>query len=593
MKSSVSEDDVLITEQLFLRPPKPSNLQVENQALRMLGRQLTKPPKEILKHLVETALELCQAGTAGVSLIEATGRGEEVFRWVTLAGAYERYEGGTIQYDFSPCGVCLRRGGPQLYSYPERYFTYQKQFEPTVVEVLTVPLVLDGRGLGTIWIMSHDEQRQFDGEDLRVMTSLADFTAAALCSTQSRHAAEDMSRCEQAARAEAEAANRAKDEFLSIVSHELRTPLTAILLWAELLSTETLDAATATQAVKTIERNAKLQSQLIEDLLDISRIVTGNLCLNVDLVELVPVVQAAIDTLRLPAEAKGIQLQTVLNTEVGQVLGDAPRLQQVVSNLLDNAIKFTPNGGQVKIQLARRGTEVWLVVSDTGQGIGSEFLPYVFDRFRQKNSTTSRSQRGLGLGLAIVRNLVELHGGIVQVESPGEGQGTTFTVILPLVATSGCTSDGERIGSKIRNEQLFDNSLLLNGSWVLVVDDEADICEAIALVLRQYGAEVIAVTSIDQALKAIVADESGRRPDVLLCDIGMPGEDGYTLLRKVRALEAEHGGRIPIAALTAYAKEEDRRQALLAGFQLHVPKPVSPAQLVAVVANLSGRTAKL
>ena len=593
MKSSVSEDDVLITEQLFLRPPKPSNLQVENQALRMLGRQLTKPPKEILKHLVETALELCQAGTAGVSLIEATGRGEEVFRWVTLAGAYERYEGGTIQYDFSPCGVCLRRGGPQLYSYPERYFTYQKQFEPTVVEVLTVPLVLDGRGLGTIWIMSHDEQRQFDGEDLRVMTSLADFTAAALCSAQSRHAAEDMSRREQAARAEAEAANRAKDEFLSMVSHELRTPLTAILLWAELLSTETLDAATATQAVKTIERNAKLQSQLIEDLLDISRIVMGKLCLNVDLVELVPVVQAAIDTLRLPAEAKGIQLQTVLNTEVGQVLGDAPRLQQVVSNLLDNAIKFTPNGGQVKIQLARRGTEVWLVVSDTGQGIGSEFLPYVFDRFRQKNSTTSRSQRGLGLGLAIVRNLVELHGGTVQAESPGKGQGTTFTVILPLVATSGRTSDGERIGSKIRNEQLFDNSLLLNGLWVLVVDDEAEICEAIALVLRQYGAEVTAITSTDQALKAIVADESGRKPDVLLCDIGMPGEDGYTLLRKVRALEAEHGGRIPIAALTAYAKEEDRRQALLAGFQLHVPKPVSPAQLVAVVANLSGRTAKL
>ncbi len=239
---------------------------------------------------------------------------------------------------------------------------------------------------------------------------------------------------EQAARAEAEAANRTKDEFLSIVSHELRTPLAAILLWTELLRDGNLDEATTAQALEIIERNAKSQSQLIEDLLDISRIITGNLRLSVEMVELVPVIQAAVDTLRLAAEAKGIQLQTVLEPLIGPVLGDAQRLQQIVSNLLSNAIKFTPNGGRVEIRLTRTDSEARIIVSDTGRGISSEFLPYVFDRFRQANSTTTRSLGGIGLGLAIVRHLVELHGGTVYAESPGEGRGATFTVSLPLAA---------------------------------------------------------------------------------------------------------------------------------------------------------------
>lgn len=246
---------------------------------------------------------------------------------------------------------------------------------------------------------------------------------------------------EQAARQEAEATNRAKDEFLSILSHELRTPLATILLWAELLRAGNLNSATTAQAVESIERNARSQSQMIEDLLDISRIITGNLRLNVELVELVPVIQSAVDTLRLAAEAKGIQLQIVLDAEVGQVLGDAHRLQQVVSNLLSNAIKFTPNGGLVSLRLARTDDEAWIVVRDTGQGISLEFLPYVFDRFRQANSTTTRSRGGLGLGLAIVRHLVELHSGTVHADSPGEGRGATFTVTLPLAAISRKTND--------------------------------------------------------------------------------------------------------------------------------------------------------
>ena len=393
---------------------------------------------------------------------------------------------------------------------------------------------------------------------------------------------------EQAARAEAELANRTKDEFLSIVSHELRTPLAAILLWAELLRAGNLDKATTAQAFEIIQRNAKLQSQMIEDLLDISRIITGNLRLSLQLVELVPVIQAAVDTVRLAAEAKGIQIQTLLNAEVEQVWGDAPRLQQVVSNLLDNAIKFTPNGGRVEVRLERRDSQAWIIVSDTGKGISSEFLPYVFDRFRQANSTSTRSGGGLGLGLAIVRHLVELHGGTVNASSLGEGRGATFTVTLPLAAIFRKTIDEEQ-DPQINEGKLFSSLPRLDGLRVLIVDDEADMREAIALVLKQCGAEVLAVASTGSALEAIAQAESSQRPDVLLCDIGMPGEDGYTLLSKLRNLEAP-GGRIPSVALTAYAREEDRRQAILAGFQLHVTKPINPAELVAVVAKLAGGT---
>ncbi len=395
---------------------------------------------------------------------------------------------------------------------------------------------------------------------------------------------------EQEARAEAEAANRTKDEFLSILSHELRTPLSAILLWAELLRAGNLDEATMVQALEIIERNAKSQAQLIEDLLDISRIITGNLRLSVHLIELAPTIQAAIDTLQLAAEAKGIQLQTVLSATVGQVLGDAQRLQQVVSNLLSNAIKFTPNGGRVEIHLTRTDSDAWIVVSDTGRGISPDFLPYVFERFRQGNSTTTRTQGGLGLGLAIVRHLVELHGGTVHAASLGEGKGATFTVTLPLAAIPRKTSGQKRLDPENRQGKLFDSLPRLDGIWVLLVDDEADMCEVIAMVLKQCGAEVTAVASTSEAMEVLTTDASGRRPDVLLCDIGMPGEDGYTLLRRVRALEAERGGRIPVAALTAYAREEERMQALLAGFQLHIPKPVNPSELVTVVANLAGRT---
>lgn len=393
---------------------------------------------------------------------------------------------------------------------------------------------------------------------------------------------------EQLARAEAEKLNRLKDEFLSTLSHELRTPLNSILGWSQILRTRKSDEATTIRALETIERNARSQAQLIEDLLDISQIVTGRLRLNVQAVELLPVIEAAMDTVRPAAEAKNIRLQSVLDPATGHVLGDSERLQQIVWNLLSNAIKFTPKGERVQVGLKRIHSHVEIIVTDTGQGISAEFLPYVFDRFRQADSSITRAFGGLGLGLAIVRQLVELHGGTVQVESPGEGQGATFTVNLPLMAISLKAIRPEWVHPTVGDSIPFDYSPRLDGLRILVVDDEADVRELLICILEACGAEVVAVASADEAISALV--DSSTAMDVLISDIGMPEENGYMLLRRVRALKAETGGKIPAVALTAYARSEDRRAALLAGFQSHIAKPFEAAELIAAIANLAGRT---
>ena len=396
---------------------------------------------------------------------------------------------------------------------------------------------------------------------------------------------------EQMIRAEAEGANRAKDEFLSILSHELRTPLNAILGWSAMLRQRTLSQDKVLRALETIERNAKSQAQLIEDILDISRIITGKLRLQVRPVNLVPVIESAIESVRLAAEAKSIRLQSRIDSQAGLLLGDANRLQQVLWNLLSNALKFTPKDGRVEIRLERVNSHAEITVSDTGPGISSEFLPFVFDRFRQHDSTTTRSYGGLGLGLAIVRQLVELHGGTVTVVSPGIGQGTTFTVTLPAMIIPQPPSDPEPLNSIVEAKRRVEASPSLEGLQILVVDDEADALELLNTILQNNGAEVIAVASVKQAL-TIIETATDRSPDVLVSDIGMPDEDGYSLIRKLRQLEAQRGGRLPAIALTAYAGSDDRRQALLAGFQMHLTKPVDAAELVAVVASLTGRTSR-
>jgi PAS domain S-box-containing protein len=391
---------------------------------------------------------------------------------------------------------------------------------------------------------------------------------------------------EKALRAKAEEASRLKDEFLATVSHELRTPLTAILGWAHMLRTGQLSGGDSAKALETIERNARSQSQLIDDLLDVSRIVTGKLRLDVRVVDPNSFIESAIEAVRPAAEAKGIRVQKIMDTGVVSVSGDPVRLQQVIWNLLSNAIKFTPKGGRVQIKLERVNSHIEIAISDNGAGIAPEFLPHVFDRFRQADGTTTRQHGGMGLGLAIVRHLVELHGGTVRAESPGEGQGSAFTVMLPVAPVYQRFGMEERVHPAARDTlPSYECPDRLDGLRVLVVDDEPDTLELLKAGLGQCGAEVVTARSAGEALEAMATVV----PDVLISDIGMPGEDGYNLIQRVRELPAESGGRVPAIALTAYARTEDRLQALKAGYQMHVPKPVELTELVAVVESLIQR----
>ncbi|HEY9813973.1 MAG TPA: ATP-binding protein, partial [Candidatus Sericytochromatia bacterium] len=450
-----------------------------------------------------------------------------------------------------------------------------------------IPLIVEGRKLGQFGI-SFAQEQAFGEEDKAFMLTLARQCAQAIARAQLYEA-------EQNARDEAEVANRVKDEFLAVLSHELRTPLNPILGWSKLLRSRNLDEKTTIRALETIERNAQLQSQLIEDLLDISRIIRGNLNLNFSPVNLASTIQAAIETVALSAQARSVEIKTVIQPNIGQILGNSERLQQVIWNLLSNAIKFTPLGGQVEIaletvdsllpindgnpQLAMNQEQstsnnyAQIKVTDTGRGISPDFLPYVFDYFRQADATTTRTFGGLGLGLAIVRHLVELHGGSVQAESKGEGQGATFIVKLPLMPAQ------PAINEKI---ELPSDSPNLSEVKILVVDDEADSLDFCAFVLEQQGAIVTKVASATAALKALAESQ----PDVLVSDIGMPEMDGYMLMRQIRALPLEQGGGLSAIALTAYASEADQEQALAAGFNNHLSKPVEPSELAKSIANL-------
>jgi signal transduction histidine kinase/CheY-like chemotaxis protein len=390
---------------------------------------------------------------------------------------------------------------------------------------------------------------------------------------------------EQAARAEAEEAGRMKDEFLATVLHELRAPLNIICGWVGLLRDSDFDQASVAKALMTIERNAKLQAQLIEDLLDISRIVSGKIYLDLYPSNLAPIIKAATDAMRPTAEAKEISLVASLGSGDRPVLIDPDRIQQVIVNLLSNSIKFTRPGGRVEVRLEQAESEAMISVSDTGIGISPDFMPHVFERFRQADGSSARKHGGLGLGLSIVRRLVELHGGSVIVESSGEGQGATFRVKLPLAVVS-----GEGYLAKDHSEKLPDSShsvigvRALSGLRVLVVDDEVDARDLISIILTQSGAEVKAVATAAEALHEIME----WRPDALVSDLGMPGEDGYTLIRRVRAMEAQTGSRrmIPAVALTAYARGHERLQALAAGYQAHLSKPAESTNLVLIIKNL-------
>ena len=393
---------------------------------------------------------------------------------------------------------------------------------------------------------------------------------------------------EQRARAEAERASRMKDEFLATLSHELRTPLNAILGWSQILTGTTKNRDDLAEGLRTIERNARVQTHIIEDLLDMFGIICGKVRLNVQRVDLASVIREAVATAKPSADAKQIRIQSVLDPQAGPVSGDHARLQQVMWNLLSNAVKFTPKGGRVQVLLECVNSHVEVSVIDTGEGIAPEFLPHVFDRFRQADASTTRKHGGLGLGLSIVKQLVELHGGSVRVKSAGADQGATFTVSLPLtVVHPGADSDVERRHPRVPPVESapLQPCVEIAGVKVLVVDDEPDARGLIKRLLEDCRCEVVTAGSADEALHLART----RKPDVLICDIGMPGEDGYSLIRRVRSLGTEQGGSVPAAALTAYARPEDRVKAMLAGFQMHLAKPLEPAELIAAVASLAGR----
>lgn len=390
---------------------------------------------------------------------------------------------------------------------------------------------------------------------------------------------------EQIARAEAETANRMKDEFLATVSHEIRTPLNAIIGWAHLLRSGRLDEATTARAMETIDRNAKAQAQLIEDILDVSRVITGKLHLHNEPVDIASVINAAIDSVQLAIDSKDLHLEVTLDPSARHTFGDTGRLQQVVWNLLSNAIKFTPSGGRIEIKVKRAADNMQLRVSDTGCGISPDFLPFIFDRFRQADGTTTRSHGGLGLGLAIVRHLVELHGGSIKADIAEAGSGANFTITLPLAPQS--TTRRKNVTGGLRAEEVsnghFTSLPSLDEVKVLLVDDDPDTLQVVRAMLGGSKAVVQTASSVSEAMEIL----EWYNPHVLVSDLAMPGEDGYSLIRKVRALGVDSGYEIPAIALTSYVRVEDRTRALSAGFNLFVPKPVQPEELITAIANLA------
>ena len=532
---------------------------------------------DILQVVAEGARELCASELSAIAMRDPSG--------VTVM----RYRAGHRHHDMPAVvalgvgagGLVLATGQPVRsddVAHDARFAGHAAYVDAVrregIAAVMVVPITIDGEIAGLLSV-DNRTPRAFDDRDEAVLRQLADHAAVAIRNAR-------LLEREQRAREEAEAANRIKDEFLATLSHELRTPLNAVLGWAITLRSGRLDKATAERALDAIERNARAQSQLIEDLLDISRIVTGKLRLDVRPVEPAAVIEAALDAVRHAAESKAIALETLLDDRAGPVYADPDRLQQVIWNLLTNAIKFTPPGGRVEVRLERAGSAVQIVVQDTGQGITPELLPLVFDRFRQADSSSTRAHGGLGIGLALVRHLVELQGGRVGAESDGPGKGATFRVWLPLLAPLPEDVDGRQLQRRLTSAGPLGS---LGGVRVLVVEDEPDALELFEGILATSGAEVRTASGAAAALQTL----AGWRPDVIVSDVEMPHEDGYAFIRRVRALSPERGGGTPAVAVTAHGSLEDRVRALAAGFQTHLPKPVEPAELVAVVAALLQR----
>lgn len=550
----------------------------------------TLNPDELLDSLVIEAVKLVRAegGFAGLRTPEGM-----VCRRYLLRGAWNSFE------EIYPpmCGLpgwLLVNKAPYLSNdaSADGQFSGGRTFKHRVRQALSVPVLdADGEILAFFELHNRREGEGFTQTDQERLIAVAQVASIAIQNAlayrrikRSEQERAELLKSEQDARVKAEEASRLKDEFLATVSHELRTPLTAIMGWAHMLKNGKLDDETIARALETIERNAFSQAQLVEDILDTSRIITGKLRLKVEPVDLVAVINAAIDSVQLAVDSKGIYLEVTLDTSARRVVGDACRLQQVVWNLLSNAIKFTPSGGNIRIHLKRFGSETQISVTDTGCGIDSDFLPFVFDRFRQADGSTTRKHGGLGIGLAIVRHLVELHGGEASVESLGEGRGSAFHIKLPLHSARLNAKNGEGKDEEISSDagEGVRPHLSLTGERMLIVDDDKDVLIFLSAVLSEKGAEVRTALSVQEALKAI----QDFKPNMLVSDIAMPGEDGYSLIRKVRSSEIGNEKRLHAVALTAYAGAEDRERALSEGFDTFVSKPVNPVKFIKTISSL-------
>lgn len=470
-----------------------------------------------------------------------------------------------------------------LAEHPETRAQYESIFKPINIRShINVPLMRNGRWSANFWV-THHLPRQWQPAEIELMEVIADRVWLLVERKRAEEEREQLLAREQAAREQAETANRLKDEFLTTVSHELRTPLSAILGWSTMLRTGKLDENDSERAMESIERNARAQAQLVEDILDVSRTISGKLRLDIQPIELVPVIHAAIDSVRPAAEAKQIDLDIDLDERANRIKADAVRMQQVVWNLLANAVKFSRPNGRVRIELKRVGDKAQINVTDNGEGISAAFLPKVFNRFQQADGSTTRRHGGLGLGLAIARHLVEMHGGTIEAASDGPGKGATFTVNVPIASgMTGALPSLSILGQDFRPHPSGDESRELTDTRVLVVDDEEDTREMLQTVLEAAGAEVLTAPSAGEGLKALTR----WRPHLLICDLGMPGEDGYGFIRRVRSLRSDAGGNVPAIALTGFVRIEERMRALEAGYQMFVPKPVEADELTMIVSTL-------
>ena len=602
-----------VTRQAQLLEEK--NLELENANLARLnmlidlGQELTAEhdPSRVLENFCRSARQIVEAQEAAVGLINGDP--------TTLSYFYRcaTNDNGATENNAIPkvaeqaLSYLVGKGRPLRLNDTDELLRTNGRTSELVHSFLGAPIVSSGGVCGWIYLLNKINADDFSEADERLAATLATQVAIAyenarLYTDAQRHATElqqeiterkqvEQQRAqllvrEQAARAEAEQANRTKDEFLATLSHELRTPLSAILGWSHLVRTGKLDDTQMSRAFETIERNARSQSQLIDDLLDVSRIITGKLQIEAVAVDLVAVIEAAIEAVRPAFEIKGVRFEIAPDTAASLVSGEANRLQQIFWNLFSNAIKFTPEGGHVSVAVKRLESHVSVAVSDSGIGIRPDFLPYIFDRFRQADGSTTRVHGGLGLGLSIVKHLIQLHDGTIEVASAGKNQGTTFTVTLPLSqAASTQDSEGELASRPESNELREDSSTLLQGLRILVVDDEADSRELVTAILTRCGCEVRCCESAAEAIATFRA----WKPDLLVSDIGMPNEDGYNLIKKLRKLRMKLAREIPAIALTAYATDDDRERTLAAGFQLHVAKPIEPKELVRSIASAVGR----